>query len=278
MELQNKHVLITGASTGIGRSCALYLVQQGFTVYAGVRLKKDGDSLAKEAGKRLIPVLLDVIKPDTLKKTLKIVQKNSANFYAVVNNAGISYGGPLEIMPMEDFRKTMDVNVFGVIQVLKTFLPLIRENKGRIINIGSVSGIFSTPSTSAYCASKFALEALTSALRFELYPFQVPVCMIAPGAIDTPIWNKGIKMWLKSSENIEPGLQKSYRKLIDFSVRFTQSRKLNPPEKVAMTVYKALTVRKPKFRYLVGTDARLLPVLLKFPQRWIFFLFTKLIY
>ena len=277
-KIESKSILITGASTGIGRECALYLVEQGFIVFAGVRKKTDVDSLLQEGSDCLIPLILDVLKPETIKKALTVIEKKSSNFYGIINNAGISYAGPLEILPMEDFQETIEVNLLGMIHVIKTFLPLIRKNQGRIVNIGSVSGYLSSPSASAYCASKFAVEAVSEALQLELIPFNVQVSIVAPGAIYTPIWEKGKKIWDEKFKKANPELQDSYKTLINFSLRYMKSRQWTPVSKVAIAVGKALMDRKPKMRYIVGTDAKLMFLLSKFPMKWRIFILRKIIY
>ena len=139
---QEKTILITGTSTGIGRATALYLDSQGYRVFAGVRKQEDGNNLKRESSEKLEPVILDVTDEDSVLSAKEyIVSKTDGYLDALVNNAGVAMGGILEAVPLSETKKLFDVNVFGVITVIKTFLPLIRNSKGRIINMGSSSGI-----------------------------------------------------------------------------------------------------------------------------------------
>lgn len=276
--MKQKSILITGASSGIGRECVSYLISLGFFVYAGVRRKADADLLKKENPENVLPLILDVEKPATIAKAFGLIEKDNKIFWGLINNAGISYGGPLEIMPAEEFRKTLEVNVMGVVNMLKVFLPLIRKNRGRIVNMGSASGFASTPATSAYCASKYGLEALTEALRWELIPFGVSVVMVAPGVIETPIWDKGIKRWNADLQKTNPVLIKSYQKIIDFSMGYVTNRRATPIIKVAKAVGKALTQKKPKMRFIVGNDARFLLIISKLPLAVRYFIIKKFLY
>jgi short-subunit dehydrogenase len=187
----NNAIVITGTSTGIGKACALYLDELGYKVYAGVRKQADGDNLKKEASERLTPLILDVTDENSINMAARIIEKETGgNLYGLINNAGVSLNGPLELLPMSDIQKLMDVNVTGLLAVTKAFLPIIRKTRGKIINISSGHGLLAIPDKSVYAASKFAVQAITDSLRVELRPFGVSVSTIVVGKVNTEVLNK----------------------------------------------------------------------------------------
>ena len=199
----DKAILVTGASSGIGKACALHLDKMGFRVYAGVRKQADSDSLKKEARKRLTPIILDVTNAKSISEAADTVDKDTGGeVFGLINNAGIGRGGALEVTPVAEIRKLMEVNVIGLMAVTQAFLPMLRHGNGRIVNIGSTSSLLAFPGASAYSASKFAVRAITDALRLELKPFGMFVIMVAPGAVESAIWEKGCS-------NLERQLQKA---------------------------------------------------------------------
>src|SRR5258708_15197622 len=185
-------IVVTGASSGIGKACALQLDTLGMRVAAGVRRERDGEALRREASDRLTPILLDITDATAISAAVDCVTTASGEtgLAGIINNAGIAVAGPLELLPLSELRKQLEVNVIGQIAVTQAFLPLLRRGKGRVVMIGSLGGRIVTPFTGAYCASKFAMEALTDALRMELRPWHMHVSIIEPGFIDTPIWEK----------------------------------------------------------------------------------------
>src|SRR5512135_480609 len=185
-------VVITGASTGIGRACALHMDALGWRVFAGIRKDSDAASLRSDASARLVPVYLDVTDARSITAAVDAVSNlvGASGLSGLVNNAGIPYGGPVEYLALDRVRHLYEVNFFGVIAVTQAFLPLVRRARGRIVNMSSVGGMVSAPFVSPYASSKFALEALSDSLRMELHPWHIEVSSIQPGAIDTPIWNK----------------------------------------------------------------------------------------
>ena len=255
---RNATVLITGASTGIGKTCALYLDKIGFHVFAGVRKTIDGDALKQESSDRLQTIIIDVTDTASIQAAVSEVARLTKNrLYGLINNAGIAFGGPLEILPLEDIKKLLEVNVIGVIAVTKAFLPLLRQSQGRIINMGSSAGRFALPCLSTYAASKFALEAITDSLRVELRPFGISVIIIEAGKIKTPIWEKGVVATNNIVADTRPEIFRLYQPLIEFSKQIALNSPKLSAEKVAKVVGKVLCARKPKGRYLIGTDARL---------------------
>ena len=187
-------VLITGASTGIGRDAAAALHSAGYTVFASVRRQSDADGLKSEFGDRMHPIILDVTSASDIKSSLGTIQEflstSRLPFAALVNNAGIPYELPLEFSDPARVRDLFDVNVFGLMDVTRTFIPLLRQSKGRIINIGSFAGIFAPRFLSSYSATKFAVSAISDALRRELAPHGVSVSEVCPAYVDTPIKGK----------------------------------------------------------------------------------------
>ena len=253
-------VVITGASTGIGRACALHMDRMGYRVFAGVRRTADGDALKAAATQRLTPIMIDVAKPEQIKAAAEQVGQalGDGPLLGLVNNAGIGKGGPLEYLPVDDIRWQFEVNVFGLMQTTQDFLPLIRRGQGgRIVNIGSIAGKVSTPFMGPYCASKFAVEALSDALRGELRPWDIQVALVEPGNIDTPIWGKATDLGEEMREALPPIAWERYGERFKTLQRmFKGAPKAGAPaEDVAKAVYHALTATRANTRYLVGKDA-----------------------
>ena len=255
-------VLITGASTGIGRATALHLAENGYRVFAGVRKKADADSVSEEASGDLTPVTIDVTKQKSIDDARAKIEEavGEDGLYGLVNNAGIGVGGPIEFLPLADFKKVIDVNLLGQVAVTQAFLPLIRPAKGRIINITSIGGKIATPFLSPYSASKFALEAVTDCLRREVAPWGIEAIAIEPGSIATPIWDKAETSTEEFKQGSDPELQRLYGTQIERmekATRETADRGI-PPLAVAKTIRRALEAKRPKTRYLVGADAKLM--------------------
>jgi NAD(P)-dependent dehydrogenase (short-subunit alcohol dehydrogenase family) len=267
-----KTVVITGASTGIGKACALRLVKQGFRVWAGVRKLQDGRALAAEADGDIQLLILDVTQGDSIGAAAAALRQavGDAGLQGLVNNAGIAVSGMLELLPLEALRRQFEVNVFGQVAVTQALLPLLRQGRGRVVNMGSIAGRISTPLIGAYSASKFALEALTDALRLELRPWKIHVSIIEPGSIATPIWEKSAQAAGDLLRSIPREGRELYRTAIDAVSKAAQRHGAAgiPPEEVAKAVAHALTATKPKTRYLVGGDAKARALLKKWmPDR-----------
>ena len=262
-----KTILITGASSGIGKACAIYLDQVGYRVFAGVRKKEDGDNLLNESSERLQPVLLDVTDQKSITLAMEFIQKETAGaLFGLINNAGIGRGGALEVTPLEEIRKLMDVNVIGLMAVTKAFIPLIREAKGRIINIGSTASYLAIPGSSVYAASKFAVRAFTDAMRLELKPFDVDVILVSPGAVESAIWEKGLKYRKDLRKKAPPEIAALYGSLRKFGDRLYETMKRIPAKEVAKAVESALDTKKPKRYYIVGKDAKGAALAAKWPK------------
>lgn len=254
-------VVITGASTGIGAACALYLADHGFQVFAGVRNCRAGEALIGGRTARMIPLHLDVTEEESIRDAVDRVtrQLGDAGLAGLINNAGIAVGSPLEVVPIDQLRRQFEVNVFGQIAVTQAFLPLVRKGQGRIVNMGSIAGRATIPLMGPYSASKFALEALTDALRLELQPWGIHVSVIEPGAVATPIWEKSLKAAADLDAVARSADTLRYTEMmlrIRDAVRKAVERAI-PPDAVVQAVVHALTAAHPRTRYLVGTDAKI---------------------
>jgi NAD(P)-dependent dehydrogenase (short-subunit alcohol dehydrogenase family) len=246
-------VVITGASTGIGRATALHLARRGFEVLAGVRKEADGEGL--RAG-GVTPVLVDVTRAEQVGELQRTV--GDRPLAGLVNNAGITVSGPLEFLPLDELRRQMEVNLVAHVAVTQALLEALRRAQGRIVNTGSVGARTPLPFTAPYAASKAALWALGEALRGELRPWGIHVATIEPGAIATEIWTKGAGYSSEVAERLPARGRELYGPVLDRvgAIVDNVSAAAIAPEKVAETVEHALTARRPRARYLVGRDAR----------------------
>jgi NAD(P)-dependent dehydrogenase (short-subunit alcohol dehydrogenase family) len=258
--------LITGASTGIGRSTALRLARSGWTVLAGVRDPAAGERLVAEAPAtgRVIPLTLDVTDAEQIARAAEIVEEETGQagvpgtgrLDALVNNAGIGFGGPLELIPVEDLRTQFEVNVVGQIIVTQAMLPALRRARGRIVFVSSIGGRVAMAFTAPYAASKHALEAIGDSLRVELRTSNVQVALIEPGSVATPIWNKASAEAERVS--IPAEFQAEYGQVPAVMGKVVEdlAERGIPAEQVAETIERALTARRMRARYLVGRDAK----------------------
>ncbi len=253
-----RSVLVTGASTGIGRATALRLDGSGWRVFAGVRREEDAESLRAAGSERLVPVLLDVTQPEQIAAAAAQVEEESEGGLAgLVNNAGVAIPGPLETIPLEDFRRQIEVNLVAYVAMTQALLPQLRQAEGRIVFLSSIGGRIAFPFGGPYHASKFATEAIGDVFRQELRPWGLKVAIVEPGSIDTPIWERGQRMGEeieakspRTSQLYGAAIEK-FRKVIED----TAERGI-PPEKVAKAIAHALESNRPKTRYLVGLDAK----------------------
>ncbi len=278
----DKAVVITGASTGIGAACTWHLDRLGFTVFAGVRRIEDGEPLKAQGSVRLRPILLDVTDAGSIEQARRVVAELvwPRGLAGLVNNAGIAVAGPLEAVPIADLRRQFEVNVIGQVAVTQAFLPLLRNGRGRIVNMGSIAGRAAMPVMGPYSASKFALEALTDALRLEVQQWGIQVSIVEPGAIATPIWTKsGTK-----AEELETTVPEELKALYAGVVAGVRARvaeaaaRAIPPAAVSDAVVHALTASHPKTRYLVGRDAKVRALMIKLlPDRWSDRLMTRIL-
>ncbi|HEX4055692.1 MAG TPA: SDR family oxidoreductase [Tepidisphaeraceae bacterium] len=268
MVARGRHVLITGASTGIGRACALQLARQGFSVWAGIRTAEEAKSVEQAAAGTPIPIRciqLDVTNLPSIHAAEEEIRSHAGEngLGGLVNNAGICIVGPVEFISLDAWRQQLDVNLFGVIAVTQTMLPLLRVHNARcakpgsrIVNMGSITGEISTPLFGAYSASKFALRAVNDALRLELRPEGIRVCLIVPGTIQSEIWRKE----KECVDAIAPGspARQHYGALIDHVAGyvFSCAEKALPAQRVADAVQQCFTSARPRIQYRVGWEAQ----------------------
>lgn len=277
--MRSDTVLITGASTGIGRSTALHLAAQGYTVFAGVRREADGAALVAAApaasATRIVPVLLDVTRDDHIRDALARVESQAPDgLYALINNAGFNLNGAFEYTSEADARALMDTNVVGLAAMSRAALPLLRRHVARhpgatakLVNIGSIGSFVGIPWEAYYHASKFAVLGLSEAMRHELWPQGVRVVAVCPGGIVTdflPKTQAGLNAGIAAlpadaPANYRTGMQKL------LTMAGKASSMGSPPEAVAKRIGKVLATARPRMRYMVGADARITLVL----QRWL---------
>jgi len=250
-------ILVTGASTGIGRHSVLDLASTGFTVFAGVRRSADGESLVQEAVRlkmsgKIHPVILDVTDDSHIlnacKKINETLSATGLPFVGLVNNAGIADLSPFEVMPTEVARKIFEVNYWGVVKTTQTFLPLIRRHQGRVVSISSVAGLLVAPGYGTYSSSKYALEAGMDALRREISKFGCSVSLVEPGFVITEIGKKGSMALPLSS----PDLVDLYSDIYERHKGRVGKVVGEGPEVTSVAIRHALTSPHPQTRYPVA--------------------------
>ena len=262
-------VLVTGASTGIGRACALLLARSGHRVFAGVRRETDGHRLQELSGGRIEPVLLDITDSQQISEARTKVAQDleiKGGLAGLVNNAGMVVAGPLEFLPVEELRKQFEVNVIGHVAVTQAFFPLIRQAGGRIVNIGSTAAFFAAPFLGGYAGSKFAVSAVSDAMRREFGLRGVWVSLVQPGYTETPVWDKGYDQAEKLLDALPEEARETYVDAFCAGKAFLDRGRHTaiPPEAVARRVRHALVSRWPRRQYLVGTDTYVLALAQKF--------------
>src|SRR5829696_3954799 len=262
-------VLVSGCSSGIGRACALALGWQGFSVFAGVRTAAQAEAIARESIDNLTPVNLDVTDERSIRAVAEEIAGHvgDSGLWGLVNNAGITVIGPLELVPIDELRRQLEVNVVGQVAVTQAFLPLIRKGEaGRIVNMGSVTGRVSFPFAGPYSSSKSALAALTDSLRVERRPWGISVSLVEAGNVRTSIWEKHLQSVHELLARLSPGERALYEKALAADMKMVRriSKGGSPAAGVAAAVVHALTVPSPKSRYLVGEGARPLAWITKY--------------
>jgi len=255
------NVIITGASTGIGKASALHLDRLGFRVFASVRKESDAEALCAQASERLTPIFLDVTNPDSIFKAKQEIYRSvgEAGILGIVNNAGVAFLSPLEFVQLDSLRWLFEVNVFGLLTITQAFLPLVRQARGRIVNISSEAVLAVAPFHGPYSASKLAVNGISEALRRELKPLGVQVSVIIAGSINTPIWEKGAEMSEQVTRRQPPEANelygKPYNKVREFFMQM--GRRGIAPDAVARVIAHALVSKRAKHYYLVGRDAHI---------------------
>lgn len=263
-----QHVLVTGASSGIGKATSIFLANSGIIVYAGVRKELDKQKLHEEGLSNLHPIIIDVCKQESIEDALNLISVEAkGKVFSLVNNAGLSLNGPLELLPLNDIKKLIDVNVTGLLSVTRSFLPIIRKSKGRIINISSGHGLMAIPDKSVYAASKFAVQAITDSLRLELRPFGVSVCSVVVGKVNTSVLGKILDDRQKMIDQTDAESYKLYSNLIEYFDREVKDIPGIEAVEVAKVISRALLEDHPKSQYLVGPGAKKMKVLSRFPVK-----------
>lgn len=248
-----KTIVITGCSTGLGRATALHCAALGWRVWATVRTEADLSKLLVEAmaqgwGDRLTPVLCDITQPDDVARLARVVGAATPTLDALVNNAGTGYPGPLEILPVAEVRAQLEVNTLAHLAVSQALLPLLKPARGTLINVSSIGGRIVYPLTGAYHMSKFALEAMSDALRLELAPSGVRVVVIEPGSSPTPIWETSFSRALTGDAQQRA---QAYAPLIAAvrRIALADAARGFPPEQFARLVARIVLSRRPAPRY-----------------------------
>ena len=257
-----RSVVVTGASSGIGLASAVRLVRAGWRVYGGVRNDPDAAAVREQG---IEPVVLDVTDALQIAAAAETV---GPELHGLVDNAGIAIAAPLELVPLDELRRQLEVNVVGQVAVLQEFLPALRRTQGRVVLMGSIGGRSALPFLGPYAASKHALEAFADVLRVELAPWGIAVSIVEPASVRTAIWTKGAAQADVMREGISREADELYAARIE---RFRAvALKRGPgidPDVVAKAVEHALTVPRPKARYLVGRDAHIRAWIERLPTR-----------
>lgn len=273
----SKSIVVTGASTGIGRAASLALLAQGFDVFAGVRNAQAASVLRERVPAaqrdRLRTLDLDVTNAAQIRDAVAAVEAAAGErgLWGLFNNAGIAVNGPLETLPIEGLRQQFEVNVIGQVAVTQAFLPLLRKARGRILTTGSIAGFFSAPALGPYSMSKYAMEAFSDALRRELRPWGIEVALLEPGAIATDIWGKGANEFDAVLKTPPPGLVEKYGGLVEAlrQAAAHSASHASSTDVVCRAVVHAFAAARPRTRYRMGKDSTSRKLLSRLPDRWI---------
>lgn len=262
---ENRAVLITGTSTGIGRAAALHLDRLGFRVFASMRKEIDCESLSKEASQRLTPILMDVTDKTAITRARDEVARvvGRDGLWGLVNNAGISFRAPIEFAPLDEFRKLYDTNVFGLLTVTQAFLPLVRLAGGRIINVSSIATSMITTFHGPYTSSKLAVNGITNTLRLELKPFDIQVSLILFGGVSTAIWERVKRNTAEVTSHLPSEFTELYadRQSKALGYFFTKGEAGISPAVATQPIIHALTARRARNTYFIGSGSKLFNLL-----------------
>jgi NAD(P)-dependent dehydrogenase (short-subunit alcohol dehydrogenase family) len=274
--MEQHTIVVTGASSGIGRASAIALAGRGFRVLAGVREEADGEALRGAAPPKAEGVIESLRLDVTDAAQIEAARERAAELvgetglWGLFNNAGISVNGPIEFLEPDDLRRQLEVNVVGQVAVTRAFLPLLRRARGRVVTTGSIAGFFALPGLAPYCMSKYAMEAFSDALRREVRPWGIEVSLLEPGEIATDIWRKGAADADRMVEAAPGGLIEHYGPLIGRlrELATESDRHATSAEVVAREVVHAFTARRPKTRYRMGKDSTSRKWVSRLPDRW----------
>jgi len=253
--MREKTIVITGCSSGFGRITALELASRGWHVFATVRKAVDQESLLNAAASlgnedRIHPIMCDITQDEQVSALAQTITAATSQLDAVLNNAGTAFAAPLELLPLDDLRAQLEINVVAQLRVIQVLLPLLKAAHGTIINVSSISGRIVTPIMGAYAASKFALEAMSDALRLELAPFGVHVVIIEPGSSPTAIWQTGMQRAQKLLDKHRHGpYDRSLRRVEKIGTHSSTTG--FPPRLFADTVVNIVTSQRPHGRYAI---------------------------
>jgi NAD(P)-dependent dehydrogenase (short-subunit alcohol dehydrogenase family) len=259
---RNELIVVTGASTGIGAATVNELARSGFHVLAGVRREADADALRGLGIEGIEPCILDITVASDITAIADRVARDPQRrpLRALVNNAGIAINAPVETLPISQWRQQFEVNLFGHIAITQALLPALLNSSGTVINISSVGGKVALPTYGAYAGSKFALEAVSDALRREVGAAGVKVVVIEPGAVKTEIAERGIATSEGLKANMTVAQLTRYSEVIDAVM--AQARSFNETgvsaEAAAVVIAKAATASRPRTRYTIGRDSAIL--------------------
>ncbi|HZL74013.1 MAG TPA: SDR family NAD(P)-dependent oxidoreductase [Propionibacteriaceae bacterium] len=261
-------VVVTGASTGIGRATVIELVSAGFHVFGTVRREQDADGLRRQFPEVVTPLMMDLLDEDSVYAAAEVVNATGPLF-GLVNNAGAALPGPLETIPLEVFRRQIEINLTGQLLVTQAMLPALHRSAeqagdARIIMIGSIGGRLSGPMLGGYGAAKHGLVGLSSSLRAELAPFNIKVVLIEPGAIKTPIWNRGSA----AGEDVQSRTPESnlrYAEQIEATTRMAKRLAASglEPSVPAKVILEALLRENPAPRQVVGREAKVIAAMVR---------------
>jgi NAD(P)-dependent dehydrogenase (short-subunit alcohol dehydrogenase family) len=264
----NRAILVTGASTGIGHATALRLAESGFTVFAGVR--KESDAREKDAlHENIRPLLLDVTNAENIAAAFAVIRESGLPLYGLLNNAGIAVGGPLEYLPLDALRRQFEVNVFGTVAVTQAAIPLLRATRGRIVTIGSIAGRFGAPFVGPYGSSKAAVAVLVDALRMELAPYGIRTVLFEFAAVKTPIWEKGRALKDELAGTLPEQALRDYAPFIEAMVRQIEHEERGglEPSLIAGAILTAFTTPSPRARYVIGRQAKMQAAVALLPHK-----------
>lgn len=261
-------VVITGASTGIGAATARDMAQRGFHVLAGVRRERDAEAIRAA---NIEPLILDITEPAHIAALATRVHADprGRRLRALVNNAAVQANVPVEVLGIDQWRKMFEVNLFGQVAVIQALLPALIENRGRVVNISSVGGRIAMATYGPYAGTKFALEAVSDALRREVSPHGVHVVVVEPGAVRTEMLGRAVAGAQDLLSAMTPEQHRRYGGVIH-AVNAQAEASTNaglPPDAAAAVIAKAITARRPRTRYPVGREAALLTVARLLPDR-----------
>jgi NAD(P)-dependent dehydrogenase (short-subunit alcohol dehydrogenase family) len=281
-------IFITAASSGMGAACAKRFTQEGFWVFAGVRNLDLGTALKLELGENITPVLLDVTDQESIKLAVAqidmLLAKQGVALGGLLNNSAQEYLGPFELLPLEWVRQEMEVGYFGYLSVIKACLPLLRASEGRIVNISSVNGRCVFPIVGSGCATKYAIEALSDALRLELAPWNIKVAVVEPAIVNTPLWKKSLSTFERLPDFVPQEQLALYYPSWSQSLKQAEidtQRHLaiaTPIEQAVDTISHALFSKRPKIRYLLGWSAKLTYSIRRLLPDWLFDRFATSIF